>query len=120
MWKRLARKPSTPSLMPAARNRKNATRIPPEVIAQTTIGTSRIRPKVMRFGILKRGPGSGSFSRAVLQLNIPAPARLHTRRFRRRRRQAIPPRKGGNHLSDVVAFVDEARYAAAGVDIDAG
>jgi hypothetical protein len=38
-------------------------RIPPEVIAQTTIGTSRIRPKVMRFGILKRGPGSGSFAR---------------------------------------------------------
>ena len=37
-------------------------RIPPEVIAQTTIGTSRIRPNVMRFGILKRGPGSGSFS----------------------------------------------------------
>ena len=27
---------------------------------------------------------------------------------------------GGNHLSDLVAFVDEARYAAAGVDIDAG
>jgi len=52
--------------------------------------------------------------------NIPAPARLRTLRFRRRRRPAIPPRKGGNHLSDLVAFVDEARYAAAGVDIDAG
>ena len=31
-----------------------------------------------------------------------------------------PARKGGNHLSDLVVFVDEARYAAAGVDIDAG
>src|SRR3984957_10790464 len=121
MWKRLARKPSTPSLMPAARNRKKAIRIPPEVIAQTTIGTSRIRPKVMRFGILKRGPGSGSFSRAVLApRNIPARVRLHTQRFRRRRRRAIPARKGGSHLSDLVAFVDEARYGAAGVDIAAG
>src|SRR6202046_5071051 len=121
MWKRLARKPSTPSLMPAARNRKKAIRIPPEVIAQTTIGTSRIRPKVMRFGILKRGPGSGSYSSCCPQRNIPAPARLHTRRFRRRRRQrSRPARAAINHLSGLVAFVDEARYAAAGVDIDAG
>src|SRR6202046_1771218 len=121
MWKRLARKPSTPSLMPAARNRKKAIRIPPEVIAQTTIGTSRIRPKVMRFGILKRGPGSGSYSSCCPQRNIPAPARLHTRRFRRRRRQrSRPARAAINHLSGLVAFVDKAHYAAAGVDIDAG
>src|SRR5579864_1509949 len=121
MWKRLARKPSTPSLMPAARNRKKAMRIPPEVIAQTTIGTSRIRPNVMRFGILKRSPGLRQlFPCAVLEPpNIPVVARLHTRRFRRRRRPVVRPRKGGN-LSDLVAFVDEARYAAAGVDIDAG
>ncbi len=31
-----------------------------------------------------------------------------------------PARAAINHLSDLVAFVDEARYAAAGVDIDAG
>src|ERR1700733_642627 len=32
----------------------------------------------------------------------------------------MPPRRGGKYLSELVAFVDEARYAAAGVDIDAG
>ncbi len=32
-------------------------RISPEVIAQTTTGTKRMRPKVMRFGILKSCPG---------------------------------------------------------------
>ena len=33
-------------------------RISPDVIAQTTTGTSRIRPSVMRFGILKPRPGA--------------------------------------------------------------
>ena len=33
-------------------------RISPDVIAQTTTGTSRMRPNVMRFGILKPRPGS--------------------------------------------------------------
>jgi len=42
--------------MPAATKRKNATRISPEVIAQTTIGTRMMRPTVMRFGIPKRTP----------------------------------------------------------------
>ena len=53
MPKRLARKPSTASLTPAARNSTNAIHIAPDEIAQTTIGTSRIRPNVMRFGMLK-------------------------------------------------------------------
>jgi hypothetical protein len=34
-----------------------AMRISPETIAQTTIGTNRMRPKVMRFGIFKSCPG---------------------------------------------------------------
>src|SRR5499433_3470313 len=58
MPKRLARKPSTASLMPAARKRTNAIRISPAVIAQTTTGTNRMRPSVMRFGILNLCPGS--------------------------------------------------------------
>src|ERR1039457_830503 len=56
MWKRLARKPSTASLIPAATKRKKAARASPDVIAQTTIGTRMMRPNVMRFGILKRLP----------------------------------------------------------------
>src|SRR5580658_8032824 len=122
MWKRLARKPSTPSLIPAARNRKNAMRIPPEVIAQTTIGTSRIRPKVMRFGILKRGPRLRQLF-PVLSCNsiyrrprACAPGDSDVGGAERSR----PARAAINHLSDLVAFVDEARYAAAGVDIEAG
>src|SRR5262249_5634769 len=59
MPKRLARKPSTASLMPAARKRTNAIRISPAVIAQTTTGTSRMRPSVMRFGMLKSAPRLG-------------------------------------------------------------
>src|SRR6266567_4493817 len=52
MPKRLARKPSTASLTPAARNSRNAICISPEVIAQITIGTSRMRASVMRLGRL--------------------------------------------------------------------
>src|SRR5215469_18872966 len=59
MPNRLARKPSTASLMPAARNRTNAIRISPAVIAHTTTGTSRMRPSVMRFGMLKSAPRLG-------------------------------------------------------------
>jgi phosphoribosylformylglycinamidine cyclo-ligase len=48
-------------------------------------------------------------------------ARLHTRRFRRTRRQPFPPAKVGEHsLARFGAPVDKARYAAAGVDIDVG
>src|SRR5580700_7505417 len=122
MWKRLARKPSTPSLMPAARNRKKAMRIPSDVIAQTTIGTSRIRLNVIRFGILKRGPRLRQLC-PVLSCNsiyrrprACAPGDSDVGGAERSR----PARAAINHLSDLVAFVDEARYAAAGVDIDAG
>jgi hypothetical protein len=37
-------------------------RISPEMIAQTTTGTKRIRPNVMRFGILKPRPGALSLN----------------------------------------------------------
>src|SRR5271156_555894 len=115
MRKRLARKPSTASLIPAVRNNRKAMRISPEVIAQTTTGTKRIRPSVMRFGILKPRPGAPPSSATIY-----------------RRRRACAPRDsdvggasnvsppGAARLSELVTFVDEARYAAAGVDIDAG
>src|SRR5262249_49144125 len=53
---------STASLTPAARKRTKAIHMYcwPEAIAQTTIGTSNMRPRVMRFGILKAIPASGS------------------------------------------------------------
>src|SRR5437899_4966885 len=54
MLKRLARKPSTASLMPAIRKTANATSIWLDTMAQTMIGTSMIRPRVMIFGILTR------------------------------------------------------------------
>src|SRR5665647_430408 len=57
MSKRLARKPSTASLTPATTNSTKAIHmVPGDMIAQTTTGTSRIRPSVMRFGILKAIP----------------------------------------------------------------
>src|SRR4249920_872565 len=60
MAKRLARKPSTASLTPAATNSAKAIHMAPGVaIAQTTIGTSKMRPSVMRFGILKANPAYG-------------------------------------------------------------
>src|ERR1019366_10430174 len=58
MLKRLARKPSTASLTPAPTNTTKAIHIVPDAIAQTTIGTNRIRPSVMRFGIFKVIPAS--------------------------------------------------------------
>src|SRR5579883_1979389 len=54
MLKRLARKPSIASLTPAITKAVKATSIWLEAIAQTTIGTSRMRPRVMIFGILTR------------------------------------------------------------------
>src|SRR5215472_9969052 len=139
MCKRLARNPSTASLMPAARNKAKAMRISPSVIAQTTMGTSKIRPKVMRFGILKPPPACTvccaapfaapssfcqrmpacrirCFRRLIDPHNIARPARLHTRRFRRRR-PATACNAGLRRIGD---FVKDARYTAAGVDIDAG
>src|SRR5580704_13274933 len=122
MWKRLARNPSTASLIPATRNSANATSISPDMIAQTTAGTRMMRPKVMRLGMLKLCPGSRRRppARRPFVPYIAAPARLCIGRFRRRRRRAVPPRRGPGKSAQLVAFVDEARYAAAGVDIDAG
>src|SRR6478672_6743532 len=71
MPNRLARKPSTASLMPAARKSTKAIFISPAVIAQTTTGTRRMRPSVMRFGILKSAPRLGP------RLAVPSGARGH-------------------------------------------
>src|ERR1043166_1841468 len=60
MPKRLARYPSTASLMPAARNRRNAASIQPVMIAHTMTGTERMRASVMRLGMLKRRPRHSS------------------------------------------------------------
>ena len=39
----------------------NAIIISPDVIAQTMIGTDRMRASVIRLGILKDGPGKGAW-----------------------------------------------------------
>src|SRR3954465_11310071 len=52
MLKRLARKPSTASLTPATMNIAKAISIWLDAIAQTMTGTSRMRPKVIMFGML--------------------------------------------------------------------
>ncbi len=60
MLKRLARKPSTASLTPATMKIAKAISIWLEAIAQTMNGTSRMRPRVMMFGILtRRFPATG-------------------------------------------------------------
>src|SRR6266851_9735080 len=51
--KRLARKPSTASLTPAIRKTRNAICIWRDPIAQTTTGTSKMRPMVIRLGMFK-------------------------------------------------------------------
>ena len=53
---------------PGRQEEKKAARISPDVIAQTTIGTKMMRPKVTRLGILKRLPrlvSSQLYSRAA-------------------------------------------------------
>src|SRR5271168_3169077 len=123
MRKRLARKPSIASLMPAARNRRKAIPISPDVIAQTTTGTKRIRPNVMRFGILNPRPGSWhalASRRAVLPPhNIPVPHACAPGDSDVGG-AGNPPRRGAITCRIWWVHVDEARYAAAGVDIDAG
>src|SRR6185437_3822385 len=78
MPNRLARKPSTASLTPAARNSTKAIHICPEEIAQTTTGTNRIRPNVIRFGILKGAP-----ARLASRQSITAAGPLRDLRFLR-------------------------------------
>src|SRR6195256_3785898 len=111
MPKRLARKPSTASLTPAARNNRNAIRISPEVMAQITTGTSRMRASVMRLGMLTRAPRlthrpcAGTFfpvfeysgDRAVAQSAIPKYAK-----------------SGGQHARNVVGTAAEAWHRRGG------
>src|SRR5262249_24021846 len=61
MPKRLAKKPSTPSLIPAATNSTNAIVIWSDAMAQTITGTNRMRASVMRLGRLKKGPGRAGY-----------------------------------------------------------
>src|ERR1700752_5299810 len=56
MPSRLARKPSTASLTPAARNSRKAKSISPDAIGPTMTGTSKIRAIVIKFGRVKPGP----------------------------------------------------------------
>src|SRR5215470_18997893 len=64
MLKRLARNPSTASLTPATTNTENAISIWLDAMAQTMIGTRRMRARVIRLGILfgiltRRFPATG-------------------------------------------------------------
>ena len=96
------------------------------MIAQITAGTRMMRPKSDQVGNAQTTPRLRTRRyrrrrvRPYCAPTIATPARLRTRRFRRRRRRAVPPRRGDRESAQLVAFVDEARYAAAGVDIDAG
>ncbi len=48
-------------------------RICPDVIAQTTIGTNRMRPSVIRFGILKTWPRlAARYYRNILRSRAPS------------------------------------------------
>src|SRR5579864_2028340 len=128
MWKRLARKPSTASLMPATTNSAKAASISPEIIAHTTTGTRMMRAKVIRFGILKRRPQLHAYPTLRRLAATPSGPtispglRLRTPRFRRRRRRAALSLHAACRaaVGRLVTFVVQARYAAAGVDIDAG
>src|SRR5450432_1192081 len=113
MPKRLARKPSTASLAPAAKNSRNAIRISPEVMAQITTGTSRMRASVMRLGMLNFvRPGSRtdpapahsspvfqySGDRAVAQSAIPKYLKPRTAPSMPWRTTASPMRSPGSRL----------------------
>src|SRR5947209_12737196 len=116
MPKRLARKPSTASLTPAAANSRNANSIWFDAIAHTTTGTSRMRASVIRLGILKRlAPalhGEINLARPLAKQvadnrQRAASAPLHGWPFRFRPNRMNEKRNG-------------LTYAQAGVDIDAG
>src|SRR5665213_2151693 len=119
MLKRLARKPSMASLTPAAKNSTKAIHMALDAIAHTTTGTSKIRPSVIRFGILNddpgyldKNPGARAENRTVPILSITGQRPLRERRLGRTNRAIA--RK---------TMADQGRgltYAQAGVDIDAG
>src|SRR5215468_511156 len=121
MPKRLARKPSTSSLMPAARKRTNAIRISPAVIAQTTTGTSRMRPSVMRFGILKSAPRLGP--RASLSPHWKAhmwPCEDQYSRDQAIAQARIPKYRSARANEGRAMAETGLTYAEAGVDLDTG
>src|SRR6187549_2662538 len=113
MPNRLARKPSTASLTPAAANSRNANSIWFDAIAHTTTGTSRMRASVIRFGMLKRRPRQQSLeksdkphaARCQAWLRTTAGRPLHALPFRLRPNRMNEKRNG-------------LTYAQAGVDID--
>src|SRR3954470_6672688 len=115
MPKRLARKPSTASLTPAAANSMKAISIWFDAIAHTTTGTSRMRASVIRLGILKRPAPATSpvLAHKPGVTACQAPLRTTARRPLRHpafRRRATRMNEKPNGLT----------YAQAGVDIDAG
>src|SRR6185437_7900230 len=79
-------------------------------------GTRMMRAKVIRLGMLNLRPRLAAPTSRALRFvpYIAALPRLRTRRFRRRRRQAVPPRREPGTSAELVAFVGDARYAAAG------
>src|SRR6185437_667551 len=96
MWNRLARNPSTASLTPASTKSTKAANMAPDAIVQTTIGTSRMRASVMRFGILKsvpdrgRAPAAPERNTRSLASSITVGGPLREMRFPRR----TPARRG--------------------------
>src|SRR5215471_20973472 len=117
MAKRLARKPSTASLTPAATNSTKAIHMAPGVeIAQTTIGTSRIRPSVMRFGILKAIPARGRRP-AQRTGTAPIPPTEYNDGWTIAR-LAIPTYDPARTRIDMAEKPRGLTYAQAGVDID--
>src|SRR5262245_52247105 len=106
--------------MPAARKRTKATRISPAVIAQTTTGTNRMRPSVMRFGMLKSAPRLGPRASPSHW-----PAHMWPCEDQYSRDQAIAqsriPKNRSARANEGRAMAETGlTYAEAGVDRDAG
>src|SRR5437868_1632379 len=121
MLKRLARKPSTASLTPAMMKIANAISISLDAIAQTMIGTSRMRPSVMMFGMLTRrfpaqkGPVRLSAEPVVIYIVYGLCACEPLRGSGFRRNQPLISAEFGMAKRN-----NGLTYADAGVDIDAG
>src|SRR3954462_2670258 len=114
MPKRLARKPSTASLTPAAANSMKAISIWFDAIAHTTTGTSKMRASVIRLGILKR-PAPPTKSQLADKPGAPHCQGLV-------RRTPMRALRGAAFRLRATGMNDERQrltYAQSGVDIDA-
>src|SRR5436190_12977404 len=115
MPKRLARKPSTASLTPAAANSRNAMSIWSDAIAHTTTGTSKMRASVIRLGMLKR-PAPAAKSQLADKPRAP-PCQGLVRRTLMRALRGPRFRRRADRMNDKRNGLT---YADSGVDIDAG